>query len=192
MNWFTEIVKSLWDFFVDILKGPVSIPDPIQVPVPAPIPPPKPVPPTKTGAERLYETARTYLGTDASPRDQVDDDIACVETFENIHFHAFGLYLNGTNFKPVFSTIDAYKYFLNNPKWRATLEAKPGNAIICVSGKGNGTFWHGHIGIFGENEKIMSNTSKDGIFRENYTLPIWVDRFRVQGGFIVYMFGRVD
>lgn len=183
MNW-----KILIEWIRKIWTKPVVIP----TPPPIPVPPPQPVPVKETGQEKLYETAKSYLGTDASPRDVADDDVACVETFDNIHYHAFGEYLNGSKTKPILSTVDAYDQFMKHPKWEQTFSWEPGNAILSVTGRGNGAFYHGHIGIFGEDKKIMSNNSKDGLFLENYTLKKWVDYFRVKGGFKVYMFKRID
>ena len=46
---------------------------------------------------RLYEAARSFIGTDASPNDLAPDELGCAETVNEIIRRAFGDYLHNDN-----------------------------------------------------------------------------------------------
>jgi hypothetical protein len=53
-------------------------------------------------------------------------------------------------------------------------EATPGSIIISPT-QGD---THGHVGIVGEDEKIYSNSSEDGLFEQNYDFGKWRKRYK--------------
>lgn len=162
-------------------------------PAPIPVPTPEPVvvkPDPDEARKELFFFACTFLGKDASPEDIATDEYGCAETVTDIVHKCFGdLPKEG---KTIVSTTKLYEQLKKHPKFRQTFNLKPGNIIISPTGYGNGTIKNGHTGIIGENQTIMSNSSKTGNFEKNYTIKSWVDRFRLKGGFPVFVFERIE
>jgi len=76
-------------------------------------------------------------------------------------------------------------------RFKATLDLAVGNVIISPTGSGNGKI-RGHVGIIGENGKIMSNSSANGLWEENFTVKKWVDLYRGVGGLRIFVFEPVS
>lgn len=174
-SWLVATLKSLMAF----IKPQVKVPDV------------KPTPIVKSPREKLYEAALECLGSDASPDDVAPDDLACAESVNLIHFKAFQEYIES----PGISTTKLFAAMVDQAnKFVRVTEAEPGNIIISPTGFSTFTdlpIKHGHVGIFGKDKKIMSNSSLNGKFEENYTLATWVERYRVKGGYPVYYFKRI-
>lgn len=164
----------------DLLPGKVTPPQP--APVPAPLPPPDP-------SDVLLETARSFLGRDASPADVAPDEFGCAETVTDIIHAAFADF--PPDGKTIVSTTTLYQRLRAHPKFKMTLDPVPGSIIISPTGYGNGGLANGHTGIFDQGQKIMSNDSRTGLFKMNYTLDSWVARYRKIGGFPIFIFRRV-
>jgi hypothetical protein len=175
-NWLVALIKS-------ILGKPKSkVPDSIQVApnVPQLIP--------KSPRERLYDAAVASLGTDASPNDVAPDELGCAESINTIYFKAFGEYIEN----PGISTTRLFAAMVERAdKFVRVTDPEPGNIIISPTGFSslpNTPIKNGHVGIFGKGGIIMSNSSENGKFKENYTLDTWVARYRDKGGYKVYYF----
>lgn len=144
---------------------------------------------------KLYETAKLYIGTDASPNDLAPDEYGCAESVNEIIRAAFGEYLYAGN---RLSTYWLYKALKESDKWIEASIPIPGSIVISPTGyghrrdaAGNLIIPNGHVGIVMLDGKIASNDSRDGKFRENYTIDSWADRYVVKGGYFMKMFRPV-
>jgi len=138
---------------------------------------------------RLYEVAIKHLGTDASPRDEAPDRLACAETVNELICKAYGSYLYDGN---RLSTHYLYKALRNSPLYKEVAIPAPGDIIISPTGFGkNLNMPNGHTGIVMLNGKIASNDSRTGRFEENYTIETWRERYERTGGYIVKLYRRI-
>lgn len=127
--------------------------------------------PDTSQAGKLYFTALTKLGQDASPLDEAPDMLGCVDSVEEIYKTAFGEYIGG---KKTLSTIILNQKLAINSKWQRCDKPERGAVIVAVTeGKVNG-----HTGICGDCNMIMSNDSKSGLFLENYSYRSWLLYFQ--------------
>lgn len=136
--------------------------------------------------KKFYQTTVACLGTDVTPHDEVPDEVACAITINRIHRKAFGFEIGGgASTYLLYRTLLNSKFFtkIDGPEW--------GAIIISPSGYGNGRLAHGHAGIVGEMDDIMSNDSDDGIFKKNYSIDTWVARYQKVGGYPVEYFRRI-
>jgi hypothetical protein len=156
------------------------------------VPPTPSAPPVKSPRERFYEAALAALGTDASPKDVAPDELGCAETVNEIHYKAFGEYIEN----PGISTTRLFAAIVDRPDlWVRVSDAEPGNLIISPTGMSklpSLPIANGHVGIFDRDGIIMSNSSATGKFERNYTIQEWVDRYRVKGGYPIYYFKRIN
>lgn len=162
-----------------------TVMDETPLPAPAPTPAPAPVPPKESRREKIYKEALAMIGKDASPKDTVNDDVACVESLCAVVRKVVPM-------PDLYNTKDLLDYLNKSKAWRGTADPKPGNIIVSATGTGNGNLAHGHTGIHAGNGEIMSNTSKDGIWRKNLTVEKWVKYYRQHGGMRLYYFEAVD
>ena len=139
---------------------------------------------------KLYTEAVKSLGKDASPQDRVEDQLACVDSVEQIHYRALGEYICPP--RGEISTLRLYQKIKNDPKWKLIIQPVPGALIISPSGMSNKNYKHGHAGIFMLGNTIASNDSRSGLFIENYTWNSWNHVFRDKFGFPVFMFEHVE
>jgi hypothetical protein len=151
-----------------------------------------PIPPVpqKTNREKLYETALTFIGKDASPKDAAPDEYGCMETVDSIHKACFGEYINPA--KLSLSTTETYKYLLSSQGFVEPSEPMFGDIIISPTGYGNGGLSNGHVGILGKSNIIMSNNSDSGKWEENFTTTTWRSRYVGKGGFPVKYFRKIN
>lgn len=146
-----------------------------------------------SNAGKLYITAVTSLGTDASPNDLAPDEFGCAETVDDIHRKAFGYFI-GHGALPSLSTAILFTILRNRvDEWCEVTVPKAGDVVISPTGYGNGHVDgnHGHVGIVSKDGAIMSNDSASGIFKENYTLASWQQKFAQQGGFPVKFYRKI-
>lgn len=143
---------------------------------------------TKQEANRakLYAKALTFLGIDASPNDLAPDEYGCADTVSAIVLACFGPIMRYS-----VSTAELYNILNTSPQFKKVTEFNFGDIIISPTGKGDGRIPNGHVGIFGEGEEIMSNSSATGNFTNNYTLTTWVERYRTHGGYPIYFFRKL-
>lgn len=168
-------------YFVRFLFSiaPKVVPPP---PTPPALPPISPVPKPETAADRLANAAEDSIGKDATPLDKVPDEVACVESLVTVTPAEFGL-SKGLTYTPVLLTA-----LRSNPRFKAT--RLPSRGCIVVSPTQGQNI--GHCGIFTSDTEICSNTSKDGIWRPNYTWEDWIQYFKTQKGLLIYLFSPVD
>lgn len=144
------------------------------------MPPEQPIVP-KSNREKILETAKKYIGKDASPLDNVPDEVGCADSCSRVVNEAIG------DFPIIVSTAALYISLKSNPRFKQSTELKAGSIIVSPTGYGNGSI-RGHTGIIGDNEVIMSNDSATGQWQENYTIGTWVKRYRKVGGLPLYVF----
>ncbi len=182
MKW----LLTIWRFFLRIPPGePTVLPEPEPMPPEQPIQVPDSLPAPKiSNRERLLAAAKSYEGVDASPWDRASDEQGCAESCSLVIRDVFA------DFPIVLSTRTLFKNLSKDKRFKGTLEAKPGNVVISVTGTGNGSL-QGHTGILGDDLRIFNNNSFKGIWERNYTLDTWVKRYRTQGGMKVYIFEPV-
>lgn len=129
----------------------------------------------------LFEAAFSRIGKDVTPADTIDDEVACAETVSTLIAELIP-------FPIIPGTYTLLEKLKNSPDFTAgEWGSGPGTIVICATGTGNGSM-RGHVGILSNGNKIMSNTSADGIWRENYTKESWIARYAQQGGFTVHHF----
>lgn len=138
--------------------------------------------PELTKAEELYESAKAYLGEDASWRNIAPKELACAESVSSIIQHIY------PDFPIEVSTIRLEKVLDGDQRFEYTTDWKPGTIIISPT---NGESI-GHVGIFGTDNKIMSNTSLTGMWEQNYTLDSWIRRYRSKLGLKIYFYTPVE
>ncbi len=156
-------------------KTPVSPDEPLKEDKPLTIEP--------TNADKLCAVAISYLGTDASPKDKVSDEVGCSETVSNITHEVF------PDFPAEVLATDVLNNLLKNSShFKAELE--PSRGAIVISPRTAKQY--GHVGIFGDNGLIMSNNSKTGLFEANYNWDTWIKTFGVEGrGLHTYIYRPV-
>lgn len=174
-NWLIALIK----YVLGKTKPQAKVPDPIVVPK------------EKTPRERLHEAAVACIGMDASPRDVAPDELGCAETVNEIHFKAFGEYIEN----PGISTTKLFAAMVDRQdKFQRINYIEPGIIIISPTGFSsdpNTPIKNGHVGIFDKDVTIMSNSSSTGKFERNYDIYTWIDRYRNKGGYPIYYFKRI-
>lgn len=136
----------------------------------------------------LFATAVKALGTDASPNDLAPDEVGCAETVYDILGQAFPL---NVGFSSTLSTYTLYRSLNASHLYIKVTEPLEGDIVISPTGMGNGNLSNGHVGIKGELDKIMSNSSSSGKFEENYTMSGWKARYVDKGAFPMLFYRRV-
>jgi uncharacterized protein YycO len=133
----------------------------------------------------IYLTAYSNLEKDVTPNDEVPDEVDCADTVSTI------LKMAGYPIGNIVSTTEMYKYLLDKPaEWELVSIPSRGCVIISPTGYGNGKMIHGHVGIMGEDGKIMSNNSYNGLLQTGYNVDTWKIRYVDKGGFPIFFFKR--
>lgn len=134
---------------------------------------------------KLYAQALQFLGSDASPKDEAPDEVGCADTASYLIVGALGNVIYHT-----LSTTDLFNQLNNSKSFIKTDKFLPGCIIISPTavGKQPGSLTNGHVGIVGENNEIMSNSSATGLLTQNYTVDSWVARYRTLGKYPIYVF----
>lgn len=135
---------------------------------------------------KLYLSALSFLGKDASPLDEAPDDVGCADSVSKVILNAFPNVIKGS-----ISTAELYKQLSSSKEFSKVSQFKFGDIIISPTGMGTGGLAHGHVGIVGEDETIMSNASSTGLWTSNYTIKSWVSRYRTLGGFPIFFFRKL-
>lgn len=134
--------------------------------------------------EILYSTALSCLGKDASPNDVVPDEVGCAESVSDILIQAFPK----LDIPLIVSTNHLYNYLESSRSFIRIDQPLRGDIIISPTGyssKYPAPLPNGHVGIFSDNNQIMSNNSDTGLFDIHYTLDSWNARYRDIGGYPV-------
>jgi len=125
--------------------------------------------------KHVHDISLSYIGTDATPADKIDDVIACAESLTTILVEA------GVMNRIIPGTWTLNEYFKRNKKWVPTTNPKAGDVLVSPTGTGNGSI-RGHTAIVGNNGTLMSNDSYTGKWMAHYTLETWAKRYREKGG----------
>lgn len=133
--------------------------------------------------EKLYQTAKGFLGTDASPNDVAPDELGCAESVSRIVQQAFPT----LRFPLFLGTRFLYAHLFEDGNFRRVETPEYGDIIISPTGMGNGKLSSGHTGIVGK-YGVLSNDSRSGLFLENYSIASWKLYFHGRGGFPTYFF----
>ena len=132
----------------------------------------------------LYETAVSFLGRDASPKDVAIDLLGCAESVSAVIQAAFHL----LKFPTLTSTKQIYAYFEQSLSFGKIDNPEPYCFILAVTGMGNGTIKNGHVGICGKNTApdgtlwVMSNDSRTGTWEVTHTVGSWRRYYEQKGG----------
>lgn len=132
-----------------------------------------------TKREKLLEVAMNSLGKDlrtgVAPK-----NLACVE-------HLVQVIKKVVYIPEMYHTSDLGKYIKHSSLWKGTLELKPGNLILSITGTGNGSI-RGHAGIILDDGKIASNDSITGKWDDYHTIDSWRRRYSTKGGMKILVF----
>lgn len=134
----------------------------------------------------LYLEALKYLGSDASPMDEAIDDLGCADSVSKIIINTFGNIIPGSVSTRILNEqLNKSKHFTRVKDFR------PGDIIMSPTGSSKGgKISNGHVGIVGENEQIMSNSSSTGLWTQNFTIASWVERYRMAGGYPIICYRK--
>ncbi len=145
--------------------------------------------PANPSAQKIYDVAKSLLGTDASPADIAPDSLACAETVNRIVKIAIGVPVGGGT-----STFQMWRCLETYPLWQKILgsEALPGDIIISPTGSvTDARLEHGHVGIVAKHG-ILSNNSETGKLSENFDIPTWKRYYTQFGGLSTFFYRVVD
>lgn len=135
----------------------------------------------------LYETAKKHLGQDVTPKDEVDDDVACASSYNKIVSLAFGSPAGGEA-----STWWLLKALEASDKYAEVAIPIEGDTLIAATGTGgSSSVKNGHVAICLEEGKLASNSSDTGLWVQNYNLYTFNYRYNTLGRFPVRIFRRV-
>ncbi len=140
---------------------------------------------TNANSVKLYNVAKAFIGSDASPKDLADDEVGCADSVSALLLNAFG---NAMGIVYTVSTAYMFRMMRSSPRYIQLEGPQKGAIVISPSGYGNGNLSNGHVGICGEGNVIMSNNSWTGKWEANFTTESWNARYRTLGGFPVYYF----
>ena len=141
---------------------------------------------TEINRVKLYLSALQSLGVDASPFDEAPDEYGCADSVSQIITKTFPNAIKGS-----VSTAELYKQLSTSKDFIKVSQFKFGDIIISPTGMGTGGLANGHVGICGEDETIMSNSSATGLWTSNYTITSWVARYRKLGGYPIIFFRKI-
>lgn len=137
---------------------------------------------------KLFQTALTFIGKDASPLNQADSEYACAESVNFVNQTAFGEPIGGGT-----STYLLYISLKNHKKFVQVTNPLLGDIIIYPTGTrlSPSPVDNGHCGILLDNNRVGSNNSATGLFDVHYDL--WSIRYRYKtiGHYPEYIFRRV-
>jgi len=155
-------------------------PDPQPEPAPDPAPPtPDPQPEARDAGPEIFAEAQKALG-ESSRSGPDGGNLACAWFVNKILKRTVGYKVDGD------STSNMEKDFqaeiAKGKAMKVSLaEAKPGDIILSP------TVWYptrntGHVGIVGENQQIMSNSSSKAKWSQNFTYDSWKAYYQTRKG----------
>lgn len=138
----------------------------------------------------LFTVAESFIGVDASPADQADDNYGCADSMCGVLTKAFP---RNVGFPWTVSTYTLWQSLRNSPKYIQVSNPLPGDILVSPTGTSailNTPIKNGHTGIVGAVGTIMSNNSLKGIWESNFTMDSWKARYVDRGGYKMYFFRR--
>jgi hypothetical protein len=139
-----------------------------------------------TGRKTMLDAALRHLGRDVTPKDLVPDEVACAETVTAIIRTVL------PTFPVIPGTYTLWRQLENDPRFRRVSLPAPGVIVLSPTGTQPATsrVRNGHVGIYGQGNAIMSNSSATGIFEQNFSTASWQARYG-QAGFPIYYYQLV-
>ena len=137
----------------------------------------------------LLDLAKSKLGTDFTDDRNCPDEVSCV--------YAVSTILNELNKEiPIrFHTGTFYQYMKSRTDLFEEIpqpidKMEGGWIVISPTGYGKrpDIIQFGHIGIYFDDDIIMSNDSYSGLWEKNYTRETWRERWGNKGGYPIYIF----
>jgi peptidoglycan hydrolase-like protein with peptidoglycan-binding domain len=138
--------------------------------------------------QKIYKTALSLIGKDASPNDLAPDEVGCADSVCSVLQKALG---NEMGILYTVSTAQLYRELLASKEYMLVQVPKEGDILVSPTGLGNGNLSNGHTGIWGEGGKIMSNSSATGTFEQNFDDQHWKARYVALGGFPMVTFRKL-
>lgn len=132
-----------------------------------------------TPGEKVLLTVRAHLGTDASPMNLAPKELSCAEGVANILNKVYPSVPRN-----IISTNILDKHLSDSTHFKSTKIPKPGSVIMSPR---QGTT-PGHCGFFLTSNRIASNSSKTGLFEDNYSLDSWVREMRDKRKLKIYIY----
>ena len=126
---------------------------------------------------QMYAEAVKWLGKDVTPNDEVDDEVACAASLSTIIHEVI------PNFPIVNSTAILASLLDKDPHFERVTEYEAGTVV--VSPRIGPTL--GHCGLFLQGDRIASNTSKTGLWEDNYSINSWLRVFKKGRGLHIYL-----
>ena len=139
-----------------------------------------------TKSDRFFAMCLANLNTDVTPKDKVDDDVACCETIDTLLYKTFGEYMAGSTI--TISTTKALEIMSISPKFLEIQKPIKGSILVYATGTGNGYLSNGHIFASNGAGLLYSNSSYTGLFQQNYTDFTAKYRYETLGGFKPHYF----
>lgn len=136
----------------------------------------------KTNGEKLLDFALTFVGTDPTPKDEVDDGVSCVFSLTTL----LNKYFKG-DFKVIDYTPDLVGQLYLDKRFKLSNEFKEGNIVVFPTKSGNGKII-GHCFIVSKNGKMLSNNSATGLWTDKYDTNMMIERYSRFGGLKMYIF----
>lgn len=127
-------------------------------------------------AQKLYDIALQSVGVDATPKDEVPDEVACASTVSTL----LGKVIDFPHITGTWTLNDRLK---KDARFERIDTIEKGAILVYPTGTGNGNVSNGHIFICGEGNLLYSNSSHNGLFQQNFTLESARRYYRDKGGF---------
>lgn len=143
---------------------------------------------TKMKHHRLYELAKSKLGTDFTSDIAVADEFSCAFALSSIWKE-----LDST-LPIITSTREMYEFMKHDKRFEEVPQPiekiEEGLIVIAPTGMNSkpDVMPNGHCFIAGENEVYMSNDSASGLWKQNYTRESARTRYVKKGGYPLFVF----
>lgn len=140
-----------------------------------------------TPSEQIGFIAKSKLGTDFTDDKKVLDDVSCAYAVSSI------LHEQDPSVPIITGTASLLDYFRSSSLFERVFEPQAGTIVICATGQGRHptAVAHGHTGIYLSDTLIASNSSKTGLWTQNYTRDSWRSYYYWEGGYPIYLFNKV-
>lgn len=140
---------------------------------------------TKPMKKTILELATEKLNIDFTDN-SVDNEYSCSYAVTTI------LKENDPTFPIVVNTGQLDKILASNPKWERIYEPEAGCVIVSPTGEGkNPDMPNGHTGIFLDEDRIASNDSATGLWKNNYDRISWRTRYHYRGKYPVRLYRKI-
>lgn len=134
--------------------------------------------------QQLANLAISKLETDFTNDLIVPDEVSCAYALTTV------LREFDKEIPVIMGTAALLNFFRKSPKFTQVLEPEAGVIVICATGTNTRpkTMPHGHVGIYIDENRIISNDSASGLWKQNYNRETWRKRYYYRGGYPVRLF----